>query len=254
MRPRGGHTRDLRRLDQEQEVLTAAAKDVMFRGDGHVYEQVSAGEQTVPQPVLSAPVAVLNAVTAVPGRWTSGLFDCCDDLETCCWGTWCTACLYGQNAQKIDGSSCPLCCVCWSLVSQISGGPCLVAGPKRSKMRAAYALPPTDICCCGEEFDDFVVHCLPCTMPCAVCQEARELQVRGAAAHCPAAPPVTQAPAMIMAAAAAPPAAAEPGIMMVPTGGAAEPVIGVPVLGVPLADAAFAGVPMGMPLRRAGGK
>ena len=66
--------------------------------------------------------------------------------------------------------------------------PCFLSGPRRATLRAAYQLPPTNIGCCGEEVEDYLVHCLPCTVACAICQEALELNARGAAPHCPAVP------------------------------------------------------------------
>ena len=143
----------------------------------------------VSQPVPVSSSSAQQPPVPVPMVWTTGLFDCCDDMDTCCYGFWCLPCLFGQNVEALDGSNCGLCCSAFVLVSQLMGAACFLSAPKRTKLRQAYALPPTDLGCgCGDEFEDYLVHCLPCTVSCAICQEARELRLRGAAAHCPAVP------------------------------------------------------------------
>ena len=76
---------------------------------------------------------------------------------------------YGNNAQKIDGSSfCGACCLYCCCMSQ--GCQCLIAGAKRTTLRHNYMLEES---CCA----DCCVHwCCPC---CALSQEARELEIRG---------------------------------------------------------------------------
>ena len=192
----------------------------------------------VQAPALGAPVGLPPRQTGgcapEAGRWSTGLFDCFEDMETCCYGMWCTPCLFGDNIQSLDASgSCPLCCISFWGVSQLTGGPCLLSGPKRTKLRAAYGLPPSDVCCCGEEFDDMAIHCLPCTMPCALCQEYRELRARGACSDRPACATGSALPVI-----STPPQ---------PVGTVVEmlPVVGVPSaphipLGVPVASASYA--------------
>ena len=139
-----------------------------------------------------------------PGQWSTGLCDCFDDMKTCCYGTWCMPCLFAVNMQSLDASySWPVCCISiWGvsvLTAVVSGigGPCLLSGPKRTKLRAAYGLPASQGGDCGEDFDDFCVH-LWCP-GCAICQEHRELRARGASPDRPActtgsALPVVSAP------------------------------------------------------------
>ncbi|KAL0056349.1 hypothetical protein WJX82_010336 [Trebouxia sp. C0006] len=38
--------------------------------------------------------------------WTTGLFGCCSDIGTCCFGSWCLPCLYGKNASKLRSTTC----------------------------------------------------------------------------------------------------------------------------------------------------
>ena len=95
---------------------------------------------------------------------------CLDDCETCCLGFFCTPCLFGQNAEKIDGSNCCLMCCIYLLLAE-----CYLCWVphymKRKDLRQKYGLREDPSCgdcpttlCCG---------------PCALCQEARLLKRRG---------------------------------------------------------------------------
>jgi Cys-rich protein (TIGR01571 family) len=96
--------------------------------------------------------------------------DCCKDCGICVFGYFCLPCLFGQNAEKIDNSSCcGMCCV------YILAAECYLCWVphmmKRKRLREKYGLKENPECgdclttlCCG---------------PCAVCQEARELKSRG---------------------------------------------------------------------------
>lgn len=98
------------------------------------------------------------------------LFGCFDDWEICLCGWCCSPCLFGQNAEKIDGSNCCLMCCGYALLV-----PCYLSWIphflKREVLRQQYDLredrncadcPAT--CCCGQ---------------CALCQEARFLERTG---------------------------------------------------------------------------
>ena len=98
------------------------------------------------------------------------LFGCFDDLGTCLCGWCCTPCLFGQNAEKIDGSNCFLCCCAYWLLAE-----CFLCWiphySKRNALRTKYGLREDPACgdcpttaCCG---------------PCALCQEARFLKHPG---------------------------------------------------------------------------
>ncbi|UJR34783.1 hypothetical protein I4U23_027564 [Adineta vaga] len=80
----------------------------------------------------------------------SALFDCFDDGDICLYGCFCSVCLYGQNAERIDESS------------------CFVHMTKRKALRERFDLL--------EDCDDCLVTTF-CSS-CAICQEARELDFR----------------------------------------------------------------------------
>ena len=97
-----------------------------------------------------------------------GLYDCCDDANICCYGCWCTACLYGKNAVQIDDSDYDDACWTYMLANR---NPAYVVDlvNNRRALREKYGLPE-------EPCDDCSV--ISCYTPCAVCQAARELKIR----------------------------------------------------------------------------
>ncbi|KAL4857904.1 Cell number regulator 11 [Chlorella vulgaris] len=101
--------------------------------------------------------------------WPTGICGCFSDCGTCCCGTFCLPCLYGENTEKLGEGSCfGNCCLYWVL-SLLGCQCCLAAGP-RGRLRAAHQLGPSP---CG----DCCTHCW--CGPCAVCQEARVLKHYG---------------------------------------------------------------------------
>ncbi|PNW79274.1 hypothetical protein CHLRE_09g408800v5 [Chlamydomonas reinhardtii] len=92
--------------------------------------------------------------------------DMCGDIGTCCYGLFCTPCLYGRNyAEFHDVGCCGACCLycwCWCLS-------CCFATDLRRSIRNKYNLAP-DPC------NDLIVH-LFCS-PCGLCQESREMRYR----------------------------------------------------------------------------
>ncbi len=97
------------------------------------------------------------------------LYGCFDDMGTCCYGCWCHPCLFGSNAEQIDGSSCVGMCLLYCLLSPISLC-CIPHMIKRTIMRQKYHLQE-------EPCNDCVVSTF--CAGCSVCQEARELKARG---------------------------------------------------------------------------
>ncbi|XP_020239269.1 cell number regulator 2 [Cajanus cajan] len=120
------------------------------------------GEGTTQTPKINAPPT---------GKWTTGLYDCCDDTGNCCLTWCCPRFTFGRNVDIIDqGRTSPtiarlifFALGCFGLASLYTCG-------FRSKLRAIYNLPeePCSDCC---------VHY--CCLLCAICQEYRELKNRG---------------------------------------------------------------------------
>lgn len=153
-------------------------------------------------------------VIGVPQRlvFKDGLCDCVSDVPVCCLGTFCTPCLYGQNYQKLMllsgvpeedagcGNPCchyycssalptlacsgmfgsalsfpaiaahlpvlmPLFKTCIKMAAATGVG--MVAGTNRKIIRAKFGVQQ------GANSEDFCTH-FWCS-PCAVCQEAREI-------------------------------------------------------------------------------
>jgi len=115
--------------------------------------------------------AVFSIVRDHASDWLAeSLFGCFDDCGSCIYGCCCTPCLFGSNAEKIDGSNCILMCCAYSLLMECY----LCAVPhyiKRTALRQKYGLgeDPT----CGD------LPAVICCSPCALCQEARFLKNRG---------------------------------------------------------------------------
>lgn len=98
------------------------------------------------------------------------LFGCFDDLLICCCGFWCTSCLFGYNASKLDGKNgCVMCCIHYCLAQSSL---CWVAQYfQRQKMRQRYGLKEDERC------NDLAASF--CCSSCALCQETREMKSRG---------------------------------------------------------------------------
>ncbi len=96
-----------------------------------------------------------------------GLFDCFNDVGICIYGWCCPPCLYGENAEKIDGSSCCGQACAWCLLAECSL--CwLIHMGKRESLRRRYGLQEDCNDCLATAF----------CAACAICQEARELKYR----------------------------------------------------------------------------
>ncbi|CAF0759820.1 unnamed protein product [Adineta steineri] len=116
--------------------------------------------------------------------WNESLFGCFSDIKTCCYGFWCLPCLFGDNVEKIDGSSCVGCCLAYwaSSTCFLCWIPHMM---KRKVLRQKYLLEE-------EPCHDCLVTA--CCGPCAVCQAARELKSRSGAQRRPNVFPVRAQP------------------------------------------------------------
>ena len=107
---------------------------------------------------------ISNLIAAYLGS----IFGCLEDIPTLCYGFCCTCCLFGRNAEMIDGSSCMGMCIGY-LCLDLCLLCCLIHKDKRQQLRRAFDL--------AEEPSDFLATWI--LSPCAVCQEAREMKSRG---------------------------------------------------------------------------
>jgi len=103
--------------------------------------------------------------------WKETIFGCCSDLSTCCYGCFCTPCLFGENVSKTskDSGCFPSCC---GYCLTRPGCCCFIHKPARIHFREAYGLQEDQGCgsdLCGAW----------CCSVCGVCQEAREMKARG---------------------------------------------------------------------------
>ncbi|KAK1387042.1 Plant cadmium resistance 2 [Heracleum sosnowskyi] len=98
--------------------------------------------------------------------WSTGLFGCFSDVPNCCLTIFCPCITFGRIAEIVDdgNTSCGRACAVHALTGWLIS--CLY----RSKMRKQYMLKRSPC-------DDCLVH-LFCGR-CALCQEYRELHIRG---------------------------------------------------------------------------
>ncbi|KAL8161969.1 hypothetical protein V2J09_013458 [Rumex salicifolius] len=141
--------------------------------------------------ISSLLLADLNKVmkmsqTVQHSDWSTGLFDCFSDMDSCCLVCWCPCVAFGRMAVIIDEACCcsgAFCCLqsfalCLSAVAQVAAPSASTPDVKRlyytyqyrSKLKENLNIPAS---CCA----DYCTHCW--CKPCAICQEYRELQERG---------------------------------------------------------------------------
>ncbi|KAM6593649.1 hypothetical protein CsatA_001352 [Cannabis sativa] len=106
------------------------------------------------------------------GGWSTGLFDCMDDPMNAAVTAIFPCITFGQVAEIIDNgaTSCSTSGVMYGLVAFFIGIPCIMSCTYRTKLRNKFGLLETPA-------PDWVTHFL-CDC-CAICQEYRELQIRG---------------------------------------------------------------------------
>eukprot|EP00850_Spirogloea_muscicola_P005073 SM000022S07287 [mRNA] locus=s22:943323:944150:- [translate_table: standard] len=106
------------------------------------------------------------------GEWTTGLLACCDDVPVCCLTYWAPCITFGLAADAIDGgrTTWPTAAALWYLLGALTQCACIYSCTYRTRLRHKFGLPEQP---CG----DACVHWL--CMPCALCQEYRELKYRG---------------------------------------------------------------------------
>ncbi|XP_027122502.1 protein PLANT CADMIUM RESISTANCE 7-like [Coffea arabica] len=120
------------------------------------------------QPAQAAPVA---AVFSAAGPWSTGLCGCFEETSNCCVTCCCPCITFGRNVEIIDQgtTSCAQAGIIYYCLAHVGCASCYSC-TYRSKLRAYFNLSE-DPC------NDCLVHCF--CLPCAVCQEYRELKNRG---------------------------------------------------------------------------
>ncbi|XP_071691467.1 protein PLANT CADMIUM RESISTANCE 2-like [Rutidosis leptorrhynchoides] len=107
-----------------------------------------------------------------PPAWSTGLFECFDDIPTLLITAFAPCVTFGQVAEMVDRgqNSCGLYAMLHAGILYFTGCGCLLSAYYRIKMSHLYRLP-------DDPLINILVH-LICE-PCALCQEYRELQARG---------------------------------------------------------------------------
>ncbi|KAM7487325.1 hypothetical protein LguiB_024809 [Lonicera macranthoides] len=123
-----------------------------------------------------------NEYVVIDHPWSSGLFDCLDDVNNCCKTFWCPCITFGQIAEILNEGQTPwfeqgLVCGIFAWMGVVAALPiftCHTSFPYscwyRAKMRKKFKLR-------GSYLSDCVIHCF-CEC-CAICQEYRQLDHQG---------------------------------------------------------------------------
>jgi len=108
------------------------------------------------------------------GPWSTGLFDCFDDLQNCFITWFCPSITFGRIAGIVDKGEISSCKsgVIYSLLEWVPVAHCapLYSFRYRSKLRQQYSLKEAP-------YDDCIVHFF--CEHCALCQEYRQLKHHG---------------------------------------------------------------------------
>ncbi|KAH6837958.1 PLAC8 family protein [Perilla frutescens var. hirtella] len=123
-------------------------------------------------PPPAPPLIVKQNMLQLNQPWETHLFDCMANPQNAI-VTLCFPCVtFGQIAEVLDngGTSCATSGILYSLIACCIGMPCLMSCGYRSKLRAKFGLVESPA-------PDCLIHCF-CEC-CALCQEYRELQLRG---------------------------------------------------------------------------
>ena len=103
---------------------------------------------------LLASVQRKKSESKMSRQWDNSLFGCFSDCGTCCYGFWCTCCLAGSNAQRLekakgdpDADCCAHCCI-WYILSCFCCQGCYECSTTRKDMRKRYNLEGDDASAC----------------------------------------------------------------------------------------------------------
>ncbi|KAM1129561.1 hypothetical protein TB1_038660 [Malus domestica] len=143
---------------------------VQFSTQNQQYQQQQPNNGYAAQGVPIQPSPYQQNVGTEP--WSSELFDCMDDPMNALTTAFVPCLTFGQIAEVVDNgtSSCATSGLFYGLIAAFIGVPFIMSCTYRTKLRSKYNLIESPA-------PDWVTH-LFCE-PCALCQEYRELQVRG---------------------------------------------------------------------------
>ncbi|KAL0970244.1 hypothetical protein UPYG_G00239290 [Umbra pygmaea] len=116
-----------------------------------------------PQPIVNIQPGMFQSLENKT-MWRSGICDCCEDIQICCFGFWCPCCLMCQISSDFGE------CFCLGLLDMCASWIPSASLALRSSMRERYRIQHGSIC------SDCAVVTF-CTQ-CAWCQMARELKHR----------------------------------------------------------------------------
>eukprot|EP00762_Andalucia_godoyi_P006480 ANDGO_02917.mRNA.1 Cell number regulator 3 len=135
-------------------------------------------QQAQPNPYASAPAMGAPAVVAQApmSDYSSGLCSCMEDFGVCCYGWCCFGCSMMETKaalekRPMEGMDWCLGCLLWAagMWWVTFAIPVYVQCQQRKQMRQQFGFPDNGDC---------LVSC--CCLPCAVCQNAREITHRKA--------------------------------------------------------------------------
>ena len=108
------------------------------------------------------------------GDWHESLFGCCSDVRSCCCAMFCPCFLYAEINELVTGDSWCCSCLGFLLCAAFGCSVCQVSAQRR-RVRLYYGIKE-GCCCC----DCLVICFFGC---CAMAQERREIDARGAPKH-----------------------------------------------------------------------
>ncbi|XP_062306422.1 cornifelin homolog B-like [Osmerus eperlanus] len=123
--------------------------------------------------MMASIVIVQQPAASTQKVWTSGIWDCFQDMNSCCLGFWCLPCAACQTSAQFGESTClPILDFLASAWIALCGMPISVppvALSLRVAMRHKYEIQ-------GSICDDIVITC--CCLACSWCQMAREIKAQ----------------------------------------------------------------------------
>jgi Cys-rich protein (TIGR01571 family) len=117
-----------------------------------------------PQPGMVQPagMAPQAGVAAPAGQWTSGLYDCFNDLPSCLITYFCTCVGHGFVVHRVEGGGWGMPAALFWLTSPCCLECCLWGPQRRERLRKKYGLPEEP--CNGAALPS-LAHCTPLSRP-----------------------------------------------------------------------------------------